>query len=198
MLVELPVGVAAAHQEEFGAPGFGEFGARKVDERTAEPLALPFGHDDDQVELALGIFVARGGKAVGCCLLAAIAKERAFELGIGGLCHLGCLGEHLVVAGLPRGIGAWFAVFEDADAASGDDAVFSFGNERDGGALQLHGNVEARTEIGGFDVAAVAQRVAPQLVVDGGDAGQVIERGGAQGYVVKAHGGSFQVGSGHP
>ena len=40
--------------------------------------------------------------------------------------------------------------------------------------------LKARTEIGGFDVASVAQRVAPQLVVDGGDAGQVIERGGTQ------------------
>ena len=55
------------------------------------------------------------------------------------------------------------------------------GDECDGGALQLHGDVKARAEIGSFDVAAVAQRVAPQLVVDGGDAGQVIERGGAQG-----------------
>lgn len=67
-----------------------------------------------------------------------------------------------------------------------------------GGALQLHGNIEAGAEIGSFDVATVAQRVAPQLVVDGGDASQVIKRGGAQGYVVKAHEGSFQVGSGHP
>ena len=63
--------------------------------------------------------------------------------------------------------------------------------------MQLHSDVKARAEIGSFDVAAVAQRVAPQLVVDGGDAGQVVERGGAQGYVVKAHEGSFQVGSGH-
>ena len=89
------------------------------------------------------------------------------------------------------------ALASSARAASSDDAAFSFGNERDRGALQLHGNVETRTEIGGFDVAAVAQRVAPRLVVDGGDTIQVIERGGAQSYVVKAHGGSFQVGSGH-
>lgn len=65
VLVELPVRVAVAHQEELGAPGFGEFGARKVDELAAESLALPLGHNDDQVELALGILVARGGKAIG-------------------------------------------------------------------------------------------------------------------------------------
>ena len=143
------------------------------------------------------ILIARGGKAVGRGLLAAVAKERALELGVGGLRHLGCLGEHLVVAGYPRGVGTRLAVFEDADAAGGDNAALGLGDKRDGGALQLHGDVKARAEIGSFDVAAVAQRVAPQLVVDGGDAGQVIKCGGAQGYVVKAHGGSFRVGSGH-
>lgn len=80
VLVELPVGVAVAHQEELGAAGLGELGACKVNKRAAEALALPLGHDDDQVELALGILVARGGKAVGCGLLAAVAKERALEL----------------------------------------------------------------------------------------------------------------------
>ena len=70
VLVELPVRVAVAHQEELGAPGFGEFGARKVDELAAESLALPLGHNDDQVELALGILVARGGKAIGRGLFA--------------------------------------------------------------------------------------------------------------------------------
>ena len=188
VLVELPVRVAVAHQEELGAPGFGEFGARKVDELAAESLALPLGHNDDQVELALGILVARGGKAIGRGLFATVAKERALEFGIGGLCHLGCLGEHLVVAGYPRGVGTRLAVLEDTDAAGGDNAALGLGDKRDGGALQLHGDVKARAEIGSFDVAAVAQRVAPQLVVDGGDASQVVERGGAQGYVVKAHG----------
>lgn len=47
VLVELPVGVAVAHQEELGAAGLGELDARKVDERAAESLALPVGHDDD-------------------------------------------------------------------------------------------------------------------------------------------------------
>lgn len=75
VLVELPIGVAVAHQEKLGAAGFGELGACKVNKRAAEALALPLGHDDDQVELALGILVARGGKAVGCGLLAAVAKE---------------------------------------------------------------------------------------------------------------------------
>ena len=156
VLVELPVGVAVAHQEELGAACLGELGARKVDELAAESLALPLGHDDDQVELALGILVARGGKAVGRGLFTTVAKERALELGIGGLCHLGCLGEHLVVAGLPRGIGARLAVLEDADTAGGDSAALGLGDECDGGALQLHSDVKARAEIGGFDVAAVA------------------------------------------
>lgn len=75
MLVKLPVGVAVAHQEEFGAACLGELGARKVDELAAESLALSLGHDDDQVELTLGVLVTRGGKAVGCGLFAAIAKE---------------------------------------------------------------------------------------------------------------------------
>ena len=75
MLVELPVGIAVAHQEELAATGFGELGARKIDERAAESLALPLGHDDNQVELALGVFVSRGGEAVCRCLLATVAKE---------------------------------------------------------------------------------------------------------------------------
>ena len=132
VLVELPVRVAVAHQEELGAPGFGEFGARKVDELAAEFLALPLGHNDDQVELALGILVARGGKAIGRGLFATVAKERALEFGIGGLCHLGCLGEHLVVAGYPRGVGTRLAVLEDSDAAGGDNAALCLGDERDG------------------------------------------------------------------
>ena len=43
VLVELPVGVAVAHQEELGAAGLGELCARKVDQRAAEALALPLG-----------------------------------------------------------------------------------------------------------------------------------------------------------
>lgn len=134
VLVELPVGVAVAHQEELGAAGLGELGARKVDERAAESLALPVGHDDDQVELALGVLIARGGKAVGRGFLAAVAKERTLELGVGGYGHFGCPGKHLVVAGLPCGIGAWLAVLEDADAAGGDNAALGFGNKGDGGS----------------------------------------------------------------
>ena len=80
VLVELPVGVAVAHQEELGAACLGELGARKVDKRAAEPLALPLGHDDDQVELALGILVACGGKAIRRGLFATVAEERALEL----------------------------------------------------------------------------------------------------------------------
>ena len=75
VLVELPIGVAVAHQEELGAAGLGELGAGKVDEGAAESLSLPLGHDDNQVELALGVFVSRGGEAVCRCLLATVAKE---------------------------------------------------------------------------------------------------------------------------
>ena len=60
-----------------------------------------------------------------------LAEERALELGVGSLCHFGCLGEHLVVAGLPRGVGARLAVLEDADAAGGDNAALGLGDKRD-------------------------------------------------------------------